>query len=190
MTVARGHSRGRRRSCSSRRRRARAPPPQPALATASPPGSSSRSSAPSSPSAAWTPRCGSRRSTARRSCRCTSRACRMHLPLDAALPVQCDGALPLLEAIEQRAARSGVPVDSRIERGRSYRHAMREMVAHETFDTTVVTAADSGSGAAAGRDQLAAGERPGRDHRDPARNADRPRAPRPRRRGRRRELKR
>jgi hypothetical protein len=69
----------------------------------------------------------------------------MHLPLDAALPVQCDRALPLLEAIEQRAARSGVRVDSRIERGRSYRHAIREMIEHETFDTTVVTAADSGT---------------------------------------------
>jgi hypothetical protein len=69
----------------------------------------------------------------------------MHLPLDTPLPIQCDSALPLLEAIEQRAARSGVTVDSRIERGRSYRHAMREMTAHETFDTTVVTAADSGS---------------------------------------------
>ena len=30
---------------------------------------------------------------------------------------ECDGALPLLEAIEQRAARAGVPVDARIERG-------------------------------------------------------------------------
>jgi nucleotide-binding universal stress UspA family protein len=69
----------------------------------------------------------------------------MHLPLDAALPAQCDGALPLLEAIEQRAARSGVQVDSRIERGRSYRHAIRELVDHETFDTTVVSAADSGT---------------------------------------------
>jgi universal stress protein family protein len=69
----------------------------------------------------------------------------MHLPLDAALPVQCDSALPLLEAIEQRAVRSGVAVDSRIERGRSYRHAIRQLVEHETFDTTVVTAADSGS---------------------------------------------
>jgi two-component system sensor histidine kinase KdpD len=32
-------------------------------------------------------------------------------------------AMPMLEAIEQRAAGQGVPVDSRIERGRSYRHA-------------------------------------------------------------------
>ena len=69
----------------------------------------------------------------------------MHLPLDAALPVACDGALPLLEAIEQRAARSGVTVYARIERGRSYRHAIRELVDHESFDTTVVTAADTGT---------------------------------------------
>jgi hypothetical protein len=69
----------------------------------------------------------------------------LNLPLDAALPVQCDHALPLLEAIEQRAARAGVAVDARIERGRSYRHAIRELVVHEKFDTTVVTAADSGS---------------------------------------------
>jgi hypothetical protein len=69
----------------------------------------------------------------------------MHLPLDAALPVQCDSALPLLEAIEQRAVRSGVAVDARIERGRSYRHAIRELIAHESFDTVVVTAGDSGS---------------------------------------------
>jgi len=67
----------------------------------------------------------------------------MHLPLDAALPRQCEGALPLLEAVEQRAARAGVSVDSRIEPGRTYRHAIRELVAHESFDTVVVTAADA-----------------------------------------------
>jgi len=59
--------------------------------------------------------------------------------------VACHGALPLLEAIEQRAARSGVAVDSRIERGRSYRHALRQMITNEHFDTVVVTAADHGS---------------------------------------------
>jgi nucleotide-binding universal stress UspA family protein len=67
----------------------------------------------------------------------------MHLPLDAALPRQCDGAMPLLEAVEQRAARAGVAVDSRIERGRSFRHAIRELVEHESFDTFVVTAGDA-----------------------------------------------
>lgn len=69
----------------------------------------------------------------------------LHLPLDAALPRQCDSALPLLEAVEQRAARAGVAVDSRIERGRTYRHAIRELVAHERFDTVVVMAGDAAS---------------------------------------------
>jgi hypothetical protein len=69
----------------------------------------------------------------------------LHLPLDAALPSQCHAALPLLEAVEHRAVRSGVAVDSRIERGRSYRHALRELLAHEHFDTVVVTAADPGN---------------------------------------------
>ncbi|HEX4035023.1 MAG TPA: hypothetical protein VHX66_11320 [Solirubrobacteraceae bacterium] len=69
----------------------------------------------------------------------------MHLPLDTPVALQCDGALPLLEAIEHRAVRCGVAVDSRIERGRSYRHALREMLVHETFDTVVVTAADDGA---------------------------------------------
>ena len=69
----------------------------------------------------------------------------MHLPLDAALPRQCDSALPLLEAIEQRAARAGVAVDSRIERGRTYRHAILELVSHERVDTMVVAAGDAGS---------------------------------------------
>ena len=78
----------------------------------------------------------------------------LHLPLDAALPVACHGALPLLEAIEQRAARSGVAVDSRIERGRSYRHALRQMLAHEHFDTVVVTAADAGGTAGLAPDDI------------------------------------
>ena len=69
----------------------------------------------------------------------------MHLPLDAALPSTCDSALPLLEAVEQRAARAGVAVDSRIERGRTTRHAIRQLVAHEHFDTIVVTASHAGS---------------------------------------------
>ena len=69
----------------------------------------------------------------------------MHLPLDAALPSTCDSALPLLEAVEQRAVRAGVAVDSRIERGRTTRHAIRQLVEHERFDTLVVTAGDAGS---------------------------------------------
>jgi hypothetical protein len=69
----------------------------------------------------------------------------MQLPLDAALPRQCASALPLLEAIDPRAGQAGVAVDSRIERGRTYRHAILELVKHEPVDTMVVTAGDAHS---------------------------------------------
>ena len=67
----------------------------------------------------------------------------MHLPLDTALPRECEAGLPLLEVVEQRAHMAGVPVDSRIERGRSLRHALLELAAHEHFDTMVVAAVDA-----------------------------------------------
>ena len=50
----------------------------------------------------------------------------------------------LQEAIEQRAAAFAVPVDSRVERGRTYRHALRQTIAHERFDRIVIAAATSG----------------------------------------------
>jgi nucleotide-binding universal stress UspA family protein len=64
----------------------------------------------------------------------------MNVPLDSPLPRQCTAGMPLLETIEQRAAALGVPVDARIERGRTLRHAMREAVAHERYDQLVVAA--------------------------------------------------
>jgi hypothetical protein len=69
----------------------------------------------------------------------------LHLPLDTPLPRQCRMAVPLLEAIEQRAAAYGVPVDARIERGRDQRHALSETLAHEPFDRIVVAAAPRGT---------------------------------------------
>jgi hypothetical protein len=55
----------------------------------------------------------------------------------------------MLETIEQRAAASGVPVDSRIERGRSMRHALRELMEHDRYGRMVVPAAgDGGEGLA------------------------------------------
>jgi hypothetical protein len=69
----------------------------------------------------------------------------LHLPLDAALARECERALPLLEAVEQRAGAAGVPVDSRIERGRTYRHAFLELVEHERYDRIVVTASPDGT---------------------------------------------
>lgn len=65
----------------------------------------------------------------------------MTLNIDAPLPRQAEQAMPMLEAIEQRGVRSGVPVDSRIERGRTHRHAMRELISHEHYDRIVTSAA-------------------------------------------------
>jgi hypothetical protein len=70
----------------------------------------------------------------------------LRLSVDVPLQAECDVALPLLEAIEQRAVRAEVPVDSRIERGRTVRHAMRELIAHERFERMVVAAGADGSG--------------------------------------------
>jgi hypothetical protein len=68
----------------------------------------------------------------------------LDLPLDTPLPRQCSMGLPLLEVIEQRATEAGVPVDSRIERGRNRRHALRRAIAEERFDRIVIAAASHG----------------------------------------------
>lgn len=65
----------------------------------------------------------------------------MALPLQAPIPRACDRAFELQEAIEQRAAPSGVPVDGRIVRGRTVRHALRELFVQEPHDRLVVAAA-------------------------------------------------
>jgi hypothetical protein len=70
----------------------------------------------------------------------------MRLPADVPLPAEAAVALPLLEAVEQRATRAQVPVDSRIERGRTVRHALRELMAHEHFQRMVVAADADGLG--------------------------------------------
>jgi hypothetical protein len=64
----------------------------------------------------------------------------MNLPLESALPVQCASGMPLLEAIEQRVASQGIPVDSRIGRGRSARDALRSLLDQEQFDRIIVSA--------------------------------------------------
>jgi Universal stress protein family len=63
-----------------------------------------------------------------------------HMPLDAALPAQCLTGMPVLEAIEQRATAQGVQVDTRVSRGRSYRHALERLLEDESFDRIVVSA--------------------------------------------------
>ena len=69
----------------------------------------------------------------------------LHLPIDAPLPHQAGLAIPLQEAIEHRATAFGVPVDARIERGRTYRHALRQTIEHERYDRIVIAAASHGS---------------------------------------------
>lgn len=69
------------------------------------------------------------------------------LPLDCSIPAEAAKALPMLEAIEQRATAQGVSIDSRIERGRSYRHALARLLGRESFDRVVVPAtAEAGAG--------------------------------------------
>ena len=64
-----------------------------------------------------------------------------HLSLDSPAPVrESEAALPLLELIEQLATRAGVPVDSRIERGRTPRHALTSIIEEERYDILVVPA--------------------------------------------------
>lgn len=65
----------------------------------------------------------------------------LNVPLETPLPRQCELALPLQEAIEQRATQAGVPVDNRIETGRDYRHALRRSIANERYDRIVLAAA-------------------------------------------------
>ena len=55
-------------------------------------------------------------------------------------------AMPLLEAVEHAALREGIPVDARIEKGRSATHALRRLWEVENFDRIVAPAPTNGSG--------------------------------------------
>ncbi len=74
------------------------------------------------------------------------------LPLDCAIPNEATKAMPMLEAIEQRATAQGVSVDARIERGRSYRHALERTLERESFDRVVVPASAAGATGFSGDD--------------------------------------
>lgn len=60
--------------------------------------------------------------------------------LDAPMHQQVELAMPLLEAVEHAALRAGVPVDSRVESGRSPTHALRRLWEAEHFDRIVAPA--------------------------------------------------
>ena len=60
---------------------------------------------------------------------------------------QVELAMPLLEAVEHAALRAGVPVDARVESGRSPTHALRRLWEAEHFDRIVAPApARAGTG--------------------------------------------
>jgi hypothetical protein len=59
---------------------------------------------------------------------------------DAAMQKQVSVAMPLLEAVEHAALRSGVPVDARIESGRTPIQALQRLWSAERFDRIVVPA--------------------------------------------------
>ncbi len=74
------------------------------------------------------------------------------LPLECSIPKEAGKAMSMLEAIEQRAGAQGVPVDARIERGRSYRHALARLLERESFDRVVVSATANGGDGLSGDD--------------------------------------
>jgi hypothetical protein len=59
---------------------------------------------------------------------------------DSPLTKEVAVAVPLLEAVEHAALRNGVPVDARIEKGRTPTHALRRLWAVEQFDRVIAAA--------------------------------------------------
>jgi nucleotide-binding universal stress UspA family protein len=78
----------------------------------------------------------------------------LSLSLESPLPNQSRIGMPLLEAIEQRATADGVPIDSRVQPGRSYRHALARLLEREQFDRVIISAADNPRTGLSGRDLL------------------------------------
>ena len=62
------------------------------------------------------------------------------LPLESPVPRQSLIAMPLLETIEQRATAHGITVDSRVQAGRTYHHALARLLEHEQFDRVIISA--------------------------------------------------
>ena len=64
----------------------------------------------------------------------------LQYPEDAPRRDQVALAVPLLEAVELAALRAGVPVDARIEKGRSLTHALSRLWEVESFERIVAPA--------------------------------------------------
>ena len=60
--------------------------------------------------------------------------------LEAPMSEECAMAIPLLEAVEHAASKAGIPVDARVESGRTPIHALERLWEVEHFDRIVVPA--------------------------------------------------
>ncbi len=78
----------------------------------------------------------------------------LEFALDAPMHQQVVVAMPLLEAVENAALKAGVPVDARIESGRTPIHALQRLWDVERFDRIVVPAPPAGEPGFAPRDLL------------------------------------
>ncbi len=59
---------------------------------------------------------------------------------DSPLGKEVNVAMPMLEAVEHAALRAGVPVDARIEKGRTATHALERLWEVEPFDRVIAPA--------------------------------------------------
>jgi hypothetical protein len=78
----------------------------------------------------------------------------LEFALDAPMHQQVVVAMPLLEAVENAALKAGVPVDARIESGRTPIHALQRLWGVEHFDRIVVPAPPGGEPGFAPKDLL------------------------------------
>jgi hypothetical protein len=78
----------------------------------------------------------------------------LEYPLDAPMHQQVTAAMPLLEAVEHASLKAGVPVDARVENGRTPIHALQRLWDVECFDRIVVPAPHGGEPGFAPKDLL------------------------------------
>jgi hypothetical protein len=71
----------------------------------------------------------------------------MQMAEDSPLTREVGAAMPLLEAVEHAALREGVPVDARIEKGRTATHALKRLWEVEQFDRVIAPAPSEQGGA-------------------------------------------
>jgi hypothetical protein len=69
----------------------------------------------------------------------------LEYPIDTPLQHEVAVAMPLLEAVEHAALRAGLPVDARVETGRTPTHALQRLWDAERFDRIVAPAPVGGS---------------------------------------------